>query len=331
MRAPHSKGRGARRPDAAHRSPHALAIALLAALITVSIPRAATAQSDAFAPRPPGAPPAAALEEPKTKLEWRYPTFRVSEYVATGAFIGLAVGGILIPTPEPRWTGANGIDAGAREVLRLPGRDDRELADDVSDVMLTLSLNYVLFDSFVVAWLGYDKGSVAYQMTAIDVETLAFTAGVTSIFKGILARERPYVANCRKGGYLEGTDDCDAQTAHRSFFSNHTAQAFAVAGLTCSHHLNLPLYGGGAADGVACLSSFGVAGVTGVLRVMSDNHNLTDVVVGGAFGSLAGLGLPWLLHYRESAPPPEGVVARRDSPKVRFVPGPLSFALVGDF
>jgi len=304
--------------------------ALAVALALLVAPSLARAQDDPFAPRKPGAPPAAAFDAPKTKLEWRYPTFQVSEYFATGGFMALAVGGILIPTPEPRWTGDNAIDSGARDALRLPGRNDREVADDVSDVLLTMSLNYVLFDSFVVAWLGYDKGSVAYQMTAIDVETLAFTAGVTSIFKGVIARERPYVANCAKGGYMEGTDDCDPQTANRSFFSNHTAQAFAVAGLTCSHHLNLPLYGGGAADGVACAGAFGVAGVTGVLRVMSDNHNLTDVVVGGSFGALAGLGLPWLLHYRRDAPPPEGVVAR-STVNVQFVPGPLSGTLVGTF
>jgi membrane-associated phospholipid phosphatase len=269
--------------------------------------------------------------ETRGKLEWTYPTFRTSEYVATGVFLGMAVGGIAIPTPDARWAGTNPIDRAARDAFRLESRNGRRLADDISDVTLTVSLNYVLFDSLVVAWLGYDKGSVAYQMTAIDVETLAFTAGVTSIFKGVVARERPYAANCRSERAEAGTDDCDTQTLNRSFFSNHTSQAFAVAGLTCSHHMNLPLYGGGAGDAAACLGAFGVAGVSGFLRISSDNHNLTDVVVGGAFGTLAGFGLPWLLHYREKTPATEAPIVENAGIEVQFIPGPMSATLVGSF
>jgi membrane-associated phospholipid phosphatase len=63
---------------------------------------------------------------------------------------------------------------------------------------------------------------------------------------------------------------------------------------------------------------------------MSDNHYLTDVTVGAAFGTLAGLGLPWLLHYREEAPPDPNAPAK---PRVtwQLVPGPTSATLVGSF
>ncbi len=267
----------------------------------------------------------------KPKLEWHYPTFRTGEYIATGVFAAFAVGGLAIPTTTARWTSSNPIDDAGRDALRLDQLGGRKTADDISDLTLTVSLNYVLFDSLIVTWLGYGKASVAYQMTAIDFETLALTNAVTSVVKGVTARERPYGPECRDGGELARTDDCHPSSLNRSFFSGHTSTSFAAASLTCMHHAYLPLYGGGAGDVAACAGAYAVAATTGVLRVMSDNHNLTDVTVGAAFGTAAGLGIPWLLHYREEAPPPDGIVARRDEVTIHLIPGPLSAAVVGEF
>jgi len=97
------------------------------------------------------------------------------------------------------------------------------------------------------------------------------------------------------------------------------------------HHAHLPLYGGGAGDVAACVGAYGVAATTGVLRVMSDNHYMTDVTVGAVLGTAVGLGVPYLLHYRHQAPAPEGVVARGDGLSFHVVPGPLSATIVGEF
>jgi membrane-associated phospholipid phosphatase len=290
-------------------------------------PPAPAGDDEAGPPRASAAPPRA--EPPRDTLEWRHPTFRTSEYIATGAFVGIALGGLFIPVDPPRWTGPNGLDSAARDALRLEGRDIRGYADDTSDVTLALSINYMLFDSLVIAWWARDKGTVAYEMTMIDIETLAFTNAVTSVVKGITARERPYAEECDRSSKYGRTDDCDADARYRSFFSGHTSTTFAAASVNCMHHANLGLYGAGG-DVAACIAGYSVAAGTGVLRIMSDNHNLTDVTVGAAFGTLAGLGLPWLLHYREDSPPKELSTATPPL-RVQLVPGPMSATLVGEF
>lgn len=88
-----------------------------------------------------------------------------------------------------------------------------------------------------------------------------------------------------------------------SFFSGHTALTAAAAGLTCAHHQFLPLYGGGWADRAACAAAIAASASTGLLRVMSDRHYMSDILVGGAFGFLVGYGVPRLLHYRHPATP----------------------------
>ncbi len=92
---------------------------------------------------------------------------------------------------------------------------------------------------------------------------------------------------------------CD-ETArlNTSNVSGHTTIAFTGAGLVCAHHLHLPLYGGGAPDTVACVAAMSVATAQGVLRISSDNHYATDVILGAALGIGSGYFLPRLLHYR---------------------------------
>jgi membrane-associated phospholipid phosphatase len=91
--------------------------------------------------------------------------------------------------------------------------------------------------------------------------------------------------------------------------SGHSTASFTLAGLTCIHHAYLPLYGGGAPDALACAGSMAAATTVAMMRVVSDQHYLSDVIIGSAFGALAGVGMPWLLHYRgggsadQTAPP----------------------------
>lgn len=60
----------------------------------------------------------------------------------------------------------------------------------------------------------------------------------------------------------------------------------------------LDLYGRRAADAGTCAAAFGVAAATSTLRIVADQHYFTDVLVGAAVGTITGLGLPWVLHYR---------------------------------
>jgi membrane-associated phospholipid phosphatase len=108
---------------------------------------------------------------------------------------------------------------------------------------------------------------------------------------------RPAERGCQ--GDPNYSDKCsNAADLNSSFLSGHTTLAFASAGLMCAHHQNLALYGGGAADVLACLGALSAASAAGVLRVMSDNHYASDVLLGTGVGLLGGYGLPTLLHYR---------------------------------
>jgi hypothetical protein len=42
------------------------------------------------------------------------------------------------------------------------------------------------------------------------------------------------------------------------------------------------------------------------MRIMSDRHWASDVLVGLGIGSAIGLGLPYLLHYSKRGPEPLG-------------------------
>ena len=88
---------------------------------------------------------------------------------------------------------------------------------------------------------------------------------------------------------------------HRSFFSGHTAMSFTGAGLACSHHFYHDVLGGGTWDGVACATAMTAAATVGAMRVVGDQHYLSDVLVGATVGTISGLGVRWLLHYGPAA------------------------------
>ncbi|MEJ7728888.1 MAG: phosphatase PAP2 family protein [Polyangiaceae bacterium] len=272
---------------------------------------------------------------PEPTIVWNpdWPKFRTGEYFATGAFAAIAIASLAIPDDDGRWHATNSFDLGVRDALRLSSRDARDIAGDASDLGLTISLNHLMIDALVVAWWGHGRGSVAFQMTLINFETIAFSTAVNSLVKSLTARQRPYFDECSTTTRFADRDECNGTDRYRSFFSGHTSTAFAAAGLTCMHHANLPLYGSTAADAAGCVVALTAASATSALRIMSDNHYASDTLVGAAIGLGSGLGLPWLLHYRGGA---EKEATSDDTPSpggVTFgvVPGYLSGSVVGTF
>jgi membrane-associated phospholipid phosphatase len=83
--------------------------------------------------------------------------------------------------------------------------------------------------------------------------------------------------------------------------SGHVSTAVTAASLICTHHLKLHLHDS-AADGVTCGAAIGVAMVSAVSRIMSDNHYATDVTAGAAIGVISGFVLPMSLHYGWTTP-----------------------------
>lgn len=286
-------------------------------------PRAERPQSAAMTPAPdrPASP----------EIAWdpRWPRFRPAEYVATGVLFAVSAGSFAIRPVPSRWTAPNDLDVAVRDGLRIESERQSGIAKDASDVLITLMFNHLTADALFVTWWHHGRGSVALEMLLMDAEALALATAVQGLVAGLVSRQRPFGAEC-VGPEEQQPERCGGSYRYRSFFSGHSTAAFTSAGLICSHHAHLPLYGGGAADTAACAGAFVTAAAVGALRVVSDQHFATDVLAGATWGTLVGLGLPWLLHYRGGAAPEAGA-SRAGGVTFRFAPAPLGGALVGSF
>lgn len=313
----------------------ALALALLIALTSPGArAQSYEGQDDPKNDEPHPFAPSWSLEEEgeprpaRKRLVWRWPRFRTAEYYVTGAAAAAVVGSLLIPPTRDRWRGGVLVDDDVRNQVALESYQEQRTARDVSDVLIASLIAYpVLVDGVIVTSGYYGSDDVMEQMLLIDIEVLAITSAVQSVVSGVVSRERPYGDSFCADPANRETRDCVRRSRYRSFFSGHSATAFAAAGLTCSHHMNLQLYGGGAPDAAACGISLFAAAATASLRVIGDVHYTSDITTGAIWGTLAGFGLPYFLHY--SAPAPR---RRRDSSvRLHLVPLATGAGIGGTF
>jgi membrane-associated phospholipid phosphatase len=132
----------------------------------------------------------------------------------------------------------------------------------------------------------------------IDAQAYALTLALNDLAKNLFARQRPWVQN---GDCVTNPDSaaCGSGGRNLSFYSGHAAVTATGAGLLCAHHTQLSLYQSDLLDGSTCaLAVLGTA-LTGALRVASDKHWASDVLVGHLMGYASGYLLPTLLYYRE--------------------------------
>ena len=247
-----------------------------------------------------------------------WPEFQTGEWIATGLGLAAVLASRVLPLPSAHWSGGIGFDEGARDALRFHTPASRRRARDGSDIGITISASWPFFDALVVA--GWYRGSpeLGTQQALISAEVLAVTAGMQGLVSLSVSRERPYGREC--GGELpEATRDCANRDRYYSFYSGHSANSFAAAAVNCMHHAYVPLYGGGAADNWACVGMFGVAATTALMRVATDVHYVSDVLVGATIGTTTGLLLPWALHYRHGATPSSGTL-RAPEPQLTVLP-----------
>lgn len=267
-------------------------------------------------------------------LVWnpRWRRFSTAELVGTGIIAAGALPFAVIPSVGSAFKTPTGFDESARNVLRLPTLRGRNTARDISDLLLTVSITYPFFvDALAAAYLKDRSPDVAAQMLQMDLEALAVNAFASSLVSNLVGRERPYGRLC-PADVANQNFDCSSTSRYRSFFSGHSSTSFTSAGLVCSHHLHFKLFGGGAADTLACVTALLAAGTTASLRVLADQHYITDVLVGSSVGAAMGFGLPWLLHYRTggSILPGSGA-ARPGAVTWTLAPGPLGGTLFGTF
>ncbi|MFB6262860.1 MAG: phosphatase PAP2 family protein, partial [Bradymonadaceae bacterium] len=211
------------------------------------------------------------------------------------------------PPTRANWTGPLPGDAVARAALGA--RDDgwRAGYGTVSDVLLWTAVSYPLVvDSALVSGAIQRDGRMAAQSAALGMQSLALAEFTSTLLKYVVARQRP-PSDCPGPAFC--TDK-----RYQSFPSGHTTMAFTGASFTCAVHEHADLYGATWADRAACLGALGVAAATGLCRIMSENHYLSDVLAGALIGVTAGYLVPKALHFDRSIGTDE---------RVRTAPGAL--------
>ncbi len=145
----------------------------------------------------------------------------------------------------------------------------------VALAMLTPAIFAVLPDS---QWL-----TIGIMYT----EALLFANGIKEWIKLGVYRPRPYM-------YFDGfpKDKVDEGDWNCSFPSGHTTLAFTGAAFTtmlfCNYFPDSKWK-----YAVSC-GAFGLAALTGILRMASGNHFLSDVLAGAFIGTLCGIAVPYM-------------------------------------
>jgi membrane-associated phospholipid phosphatase len=191
----------------------------------------------------------------------------------------------------------NGLDAGARDAL-LWDRD--ATARHASDALAAIVPAGMLAHQLLAARSAGDTGA-GWVDALVVVEAAALAMDLNQLVKFSVGRQRPFV---RYGNTPEGPGREPEADDNLSFYSGHTTFTFAVAAAagTVSDlrgYRSAPwVWGAGMA----------LAAATGYLRIAADRHYLTDVLVGAAIGTAAGVALPRLLHGREDGDAPRAAV-----------------------
>jgi len=230
------------------------------------------------------------------KDEWR--KMQAWEY---GLTLGMGLGVVGIMTlddpPADGPTGGVLFDNAVRRLLVADTRSGRDTARLIGDIGYRTMLIYPTLDA-VLAWAIHGDGEYAWQMWAMTVEVTAFAGLVAFVTDHYVPRARPSVTRCKRDGAYEAF--CNEDDEFQSFISGHTAIASAGAGVTCAHHLNAPLYGGGWGDVAACGGTIALALTTGIARLVNDRHYASDVLVAWIVGGAAGFLWPALYHYADT-------------------------------
>lgn len=204
---------------------------------------------------------------------------------------------LLAPPPEEaNWTGGVLFDDEWHDFVTLSESDSRLQAAHISDgFWYGLMVYPFVVDTLIMTLAVHREPDVALQMALINAEAFAFTSVLNALMIPVVRRERPLGAGCAAQDDYDPV--CGSSAQYRSFLSGHTALAFTGAGLMCAHHANLPIYGEDVPDYLVCGLGMTAAAVTGTLRMVSERHWISDVLVSAGIGIFSGYVLPNLLHY----------------------------------
>lgn len=204
-----------------------------------------------------------------------------------------------------RWCDPPGFDHRVRDALVWDDPDRAAFAADMVGYVAAPTVAIGLL--WASTWC--DRTGRRWYDDAIPVLEAGMAAGLfDQLFKFTVRRARPLAAFGDPGR----APDLDDNT---SFFSGHTALAFAIAvsAGTVAHRRGYRL------EPVIWTTGLAIAATTGYLRMAADKHYLSDVAVGAAVGAAFGYLVPRWFH--------------RDvlGPDLAVTPTASGVALVGSF
>ncbi len=133
-----------------------------------------------------------------------------------------------------------------------------------------------------------------FSITVEYAESLMYSLGVKNLVKGMVKRFRPYAyyAGGNNGYYSPEYLAAKNPETAMSFPSGHTTAAFTGAvftGMIFDRYfpdspLRIPVW----------ITALTAASATGILRVLSGNHYVTDVISGAVIGSFFGFIVPYM-------------------------------------
>ncbi len=262
------------------------------------------------------------------------------EYIATPVLLAVA-GGIELFAPKqthPYWTGPILFDKKAQEIMVYGKRSSRKTAETISNITAYASVGYpYLIDDLLVTTIIRKSPDVGWQMFVINTQAYAMTFALVTAVKHAAGRERPFGRECVGNQDIGNGYSCNSSTRYQSFYSGHAALTATSAGLVCTHHTQLRLYENPYGDTAACLGAIALWATTGALRMTSNVHWATDVIVGDLMGFASGYLVPTLLYYKEFhiVPPPPEQPTTPPKPRIAVLPvaapGLLQLAAFGQF
>lgn len=209
----------------------------------------------------------------------------------------------------------DGFDRAVRSLLTgAPRRDPRELRRR----LLFDNLSYgTLAASVTLPWGA--SGQHPERDLLVTVEAVGLAAAASGAVKHVFHRPRPFVHFCDP---VDPAGICQ-HDAQQSFFSGHTAMAFAGA-VAAGRLASLR---GARNESAIWASGLTLATSTGLLRIAADKHYATDVLAGLVVGGAAGWWVP-LLH-RPSATRPEDLARTPAAPGGAIVQLPVRLPALG--
>ncbi len=184
--------------------------------------------------------------------------------------------------------------------------------DNVGTVTCAMNLAVLPIGVFAIeSALGNFYAREWLDVGTMLLESWMFTYGICNVIKTTAQRNRPYM-------YTDTVDkgSLDNHDFMFSFPSSHSADAFL--GASFLSYVFCQYYPDSKYKIPVIATSYAFAVGTGLLRVASGNHFLSDVAGGAFIGTVIGLGIPFIHHRmalgkygRNSfAVSPDGVSAR---------------------